>query len=232
MRKLMTLAITASALAVATPAQAANLVVNGNFESGNVGFTSGYTYSPGSNTAAGEYTVTANPNSWNGYFVMAGDHTTGSGLMLAANGSQTLGTVVWQSVPIAILSGTNYFFEAFVMNLYAASPPNLTFTVSLDGGAELVLDTLSVPITTGVWNGLSTSFASGGATTANLYLRNAQTAFSGNDFAIDDIFLDTQSIVNPSAVPEPATWAMMLLGFGLVGSAMRRRSATGVSATV
>lgn len=26
-----------------------------------------------------------------------------------------------------------------------------------------------------------------------------------------------------SAVPEPATWAMMLLGFGAVGSAMRRR---------
>jgi hypothetical protein len=24
-------------------------------------------------------------------------------------------------------------------------------------------------------------------------------------------------------VPEPATWAMMIMGFGLVGSAMRRR---------
>jgi len=29
---------------------------------------------------------------------------------------------------------------------------------------------------------------------------------------------------NPSAVPEPGTWAMMILGFGLVGVAMRRRS--------
>jgi len=26
------------------------------------------------------------------------------------------------------------------------------------------------------------------------------------------------------AVPEPATWAMMIAGFGLVGGAMRRRS--------
>eukprot|EP01041_Mallomonas_annulata_P030223 gene30223-52331_t len=25
------------------------------------------------------------------------------------------------------------------------------------------------------------------------------------------------------AVPEPATWAMMILGFGLVGSQVRRR---------
>ncbi len=33
-----------------------------------------------------------------------------------------------------------------------------------------------------------------------------------------------------TAVPEPATWGMMLLGFGLVGSAMRRRTATRVSA--
>ena len=33
----------------------------------------------------------------------------------------------------------------------------------------------------------------------------------------------------PNAVPEPATWAMMLVGFGMVGSAMRyRRRATKV----
>ena len=29
---------------------------------------------------------------------------------------------------------------------------------------------------------------------------------------------------NPAAVPEPATWAMMLLGFGAVGFSMRRRN--------
>jgi hypothetical protein len=27
-------------------------------------------------------------------------------------------------------------------------------------------------------------------------------------------------------VPEPATWAMMILGFGLIGGAMRRRIRT------
>lgn len=36
--------------------------------------------------------------------------------------------------------------------------------------------------------------------------------------------LDNVSLgVTPSAVPEPATWLMMLAGFGIVGSAMRRR---------
>ncbi|MBY0520051.1 MAG: PEPxxWA-CTERM sorting domain-containing protein, partial [Sphingomonas sp.] len=33
------------------------------------------------------------------------------------------------------------------------------------------------------------------------------------------------------AVPEPATWAMMIGGFGIVGGAMRRRSAKPTLAT-
>jgi hypothetical protein len=32
-------------------------------------------------------------------------------------------------------------------------------------------------------------------------------------------------LLRNGAVPEPATWAMLILGFGLVGSAMRRRTA-------
>jgi hypothetical protein len=32
-----------------------------------------------------------------------------------------------------------------------------------------------------------------------------------------------------TGVPEPAAWAMMLAGFGLVGSAMRRRSKVAVT---
>lgn len=35
-----------------------------------------------------------------------------------------------------------------------------------------------------------------------------------------------------SAVPEPATWGMMVAGFGIVGAALRRRTATRISATV
>ena len=31
------------------------------------------------------------------------------------------------------------------------------------------------------------------------------------------------SFADPNAVPEPGTWAMMLIGFGLVGYASRRR---------
>jgi hypothetical protein len=53
------------------------------------------------------------------------------------------------------------------------------------------------------------------STLAFLRVSNASTAFLGNDFALDDI-----SLVR---VPEPATWATMLVGFGSLGGLLRRR---------
>ena len=64
-----------------------------------------------------------------------------------------------------------------------------------------------------------------------------QSAFSfygvDNLGSIDEFRLDSSSINNGfaplgpvslgGAVPEPATWAMMIIGFGAVGSAMRSR---------
>jgi hypothetical protein len=58
-------------------------------------------------------------------------------------------------------------------------------------------------------------------------------AFSGTAFSIDFGGTANQTAYdnitfgskNPG-IPEPAAWAMMLAGFGLVGSAMRRRQAT------
>lgn len=45
------------------------------------------------------------------------------------------------------------------------------------------------------------------------------SAVSGTSFQpVIDPFPD------PNIIPEPATWAMMVLGFGLIGSTMRRRS--------
>lgn len=45
------------------------------------------------------------------------------------------------------------------------------------------------------------------------------TISSDVDFAIGDFFVGT------SVIPEPATWLTMITGFGLVGGALRRRTA-------
>lgn len=220
----------AAALLVASGAQAANLVTNGDFEAGNTGFTSDYTFTS-NGLPAKTYTVTGDPNDFNANFISVGDHTTGSGLMFVGNGGPDSGDIVWQSQAITIEAAQNYFFEAFLMNVYPSAPPLLTFTVSLDGGAEIVLGAPTIPSGFGAWNGLSTVFNSGGASQATLYLRNAQTESFGNDFALDDIYLGTTSIVNPGVggVPEPASWALMILGFAGLGARLRRRAVAAAS---
>jgi hypothetical protein len=63
------------------------------------------------------------------------------------------------------------------------------------------------------WSNRTVSFATtGGALT----FRAVGTSDSTGGY-LDDITIST------AAVPEPATWAMMILGFGLVGAGMRRR---------
>ena len=41
----------------------------------------------------------------------------------------------------------------------------------------------------------------------------------------------SSSLVAPGAVPEPATWTMMMLGFGIIGYGLRRRSKQAVAVT-
>lgn len=43
---------------------------------------------------------------------------------------------------------------------------------------------------------------------------------------LSDFTLAESRIIALSSVPEPATWAMMILGIGLAGTAMRRRHVT------
>jgi hypothetical protein len=62
----------------------------------------------------------------------------------------------------------------------------------------------------------------------NGLLQNFTYSLSGNGNNLDEVrFLvsNTSGGPNPTAigVPEPATWATMILGFGMIGSMMRRR---------
>lgn len=58
------------------------------------------------------------------------------------------------------------------------------------------------------------SFSLSGAGITNFTIAASGSRF---DFAIDNLVFNTTA----AAVPEPASWAMMLLGFGAIGGAMR-----------
>ena len=98
-----------------------NLVVNGDFESGNSGFTSGYVVGTGGSwgqlSAEGTYAITTDPHLVHSNFSSCSDvGTTAPGNMLVVNGATVPNTIVWQEV-ITVSPNMNYEFSAWVMSV-------------------------------------------------------------------------------------------------------------------
>ena len=168
----------------------ANLIVNGDFESGNTGFTSAYTYMV-SGLPEGVYFVGTNPNVWNpGAPVGCGDHTTGSGNMMLINGATVAGVNVWSSETVPVAPNTNYAFSIWIQSVSPLAPAILQFSIN----GTVLGNTVNASATTCSWQQFYTTWNSGSNTTAAISLVNNNTALSGNDFALDDISLAPVSV--------------------------------------
>jgi hypothetical protein len=206
----------AAALAVSIPAvaQADPIIQNPSFESGNVGFTSQYTYQTNL-VPPGTYFVDSGSQVHNPFWPQNVTAHTGSNFMIV-NGDQTPGVVVYDQGGIVVLPNTQYFFEAWVTALFPDNPAILTFSIN---GTNINAPLTILP-TVGLWQELFVGWNSGAATTADIRLLNANLAFTGNDFGLDDISLTTLS-----PIPEPLT--LSIFGAGLAGvagvAALRRR---------
>ncbi len=159
----------------------ANLIVNGDFSSGNTGFTSQYNYAS-NNTTEGQYFVGTNPQAWNASLSHCTDHTTGSGNMMMINGSPTPNVEVWKQT-ITVTPNTNYSFSTWIQALYPPNPAQLSF--SINGKDVGTLITASLPTCT--WSQFYTNWNSGSNSTATISIVNKNTIVLGNDFALDDI---------------------------------------------
>ncbi|MDR3680358.1 MAG: T9SS type A sorting domain-containing protein [Flavipsychrobacter sp.] len=165
-----------------------NLVTNGNFTAGNTGFTSAYTFVTNSATAlepAGYYAIVNNPHSDHPTGASFGDHTSGTGNMMAINGASSP-VNVW-SQTITVSANTNYAFSAWFSNWSSITTnlPLLQFTIN---GVALGTGSFSIPGAQGLWSQYYATWNSGsysGPVTINIF--DSQTAANGNDFAIDDI---------------------------------------------
>ncbi len=205
--------------AYATPI---NLIPNGDFSAGYTGFTSEYNAAPAGNTAALEYAVRANSLGWNPFFVDATDYS-GAGLMLVANGPDDSDAVVWGTT-FAVTPFTNYVFQGFGMNICCNDTypgPGKTEFAELSWYANGVLVTAFSVGAPGVWISGSGVWNSGPVSSITLELINTHIAFSGNDFAIDNLFFADQAAVE--AVPEPGTLSLTALALVAVAWRVRRR---------
>lgn len=158
-----------------------NLVVNGDFSSGNTGFTSQYNYA-NPNFTEGEYFVGTNPQAWNRSLSSCGDHTSGSGNMMLVNGSPAPDVNVWKET-IAVTPNTNYEFSTWLQALWPPNPAQLRFSINGKDIGNLI--TASLP--TCRLTQFFTTWNSGNNTTAIISIVNKNTAIQGNDFALDDI---------------------------------------------
>lgn len=194
---------------VSVPLGAQNLIVNGNFEAGNVGFSSDYTYDDTPPMSGyGYYAIDTDPKTWNSFWSSFGDHTSGNGKMFIADGADQADKTVWQQT-ITVTSGTPYIFSYWAASTYSTYPAKLRAYINdVQVGSDLQL-----PSTTGQWVQFSVVWNSGFATSATIRLVDVVTQRIGNDFVLDDISLQ--------AVPEPASaWTFLT---GLTAMLLRRR---------
>lgn len=117
----------------------------------------------------------------------------------------------------ALVDGTDFdgagiFTAANNPNLQG--PPGSTTTASRNGSGSVVRADFGS-------NGLE---AAGQTSATYIFRTNATNYNTGGTFTTQDGSVAQRANFAPAAaVPEPATWALMLLGFGVIGTSMRRR---------
>ncbi len=197
-----------------------NLVINGDFEAGNTGFSTDYRFSPGSIFDFHEYAITTNPRLVHNFATAYGDHTSGSGLMMAVNGPLSSSNLTVWAQTVAVELNTIYTFAAWVSS-WSSAPPELNALLdfSINGTS---LGTFRAPSPAGVWERFSASWDSDSNTAASIRIVVLNPGeFIANDFALDDISLSTAAPAE--VIPEPSTLTLLGIGtFGLLGYGWRR----------
>jgi choice-of-anchor C domain-containing protein len=206
----------AAVAAVALVPASANAAsfVNGSFEDGTLANPSFATVAGGNSTAINGWVVSGNSVDYIGSYWAAQQGS--RSIDLNGNGqggiAQTFDTVVGQLYNISFwLAGNTDGNPTTKSVQVGAGNVSSVFTFDTTG--------FSAPNNMG-WKNYNFQFTAGPGTSTTL-------SFASLDSGSFGASLDNVSV---SAVPEPATWAMMMLGIGFIGGAMRRRT-TARSAT-
>ena len=172
-----------------------NLVFNGDFELGNVGFTTDYIFSKGDIGGAQWYDVLNNPAQGRPRDINPPsytDHTSGKGLMMAANGAVSPNKVVWAQT-VDVVPGKSYDFSMWISSWYAGNPAKLDIQFNgVSIGAPVA------PSSVGPWAQFKTVWNSGASNQVVIKIIETGRADIGSDFALDDISLTLSKSAAPA----------------------------------
>lgn len=242
MSRLIVLLAGAALAATAVPAAAVNLIVNGGFETTTtgpgqfdyqtvaLGWTStGYNFifGPGTGDTTGSNGVYGNLSLWgtnNGGTDVFVDSPTG-GNFVAADGA--FGVAPVEQTLTGLIVGRQYAVEFD----WAAAQQ---FSFNGDTTEKWIVSLGSQSISTATYANPNHGFSGWMHEKIVFTAQNTSDVLSflavGTPDGLPPFSLLDGVSANAVAVPEAATWAMMIAGFGLVGFAARRRRATVVAA--
>lgn len=205
-------AFIAVAIGIVPAAASAQLVTNGGFESPVISNTCCNTAPP--DPLPGWTVTTGNVNVVNGMF----NGTSSPGPNLAYQGAQYL-DLVGQGGTGGISQALTLTPGALYNLMFAYSNNGFAPNESTSASASFMIDGLSgtVSHSTATPTSLNWQIFSGNFVATGPNILSFTNLTGGPN---EGILLDAVSV---TPVPEPATWAMMLLGFGAIGFAARRR---------
>ncbi len=159
-----------------------NLVVNGDFEQGNIGFNSAYTYVT-NYMAWGSYAITTNALwAWGENGQPLYGHG-GTGLYMLVDGATTPNFMAWQET-VPVTPNTYYAFSTQVASTGSSYDfALLQFSIN---GTQLG-PIFHSPNVLNTWQPFYEVWYSGNNTSATLTILNQNTTTYGNDFGLDDI---------------------------------------------
>ena len=157
------------------------LIINGDFESGNTGFNSDYTYATNL-WSTGNYWVGYNANIVHPNFNGLGHSSPGSSMFLVVNGSTIPNTVVWSGT-IIVDPGNIYELSLWVSALTPFSPAILEVFIN----GVLLPQIMQCPSQTNIWEEYTANWNSINDTIAIITIVNLNITSSGSDFGIDDM---------------------------------------------
>ncbi|MFO7613996.1 MAG: T9SS type A sorting domain-containing protein [Bacteroidales bacterium] len=164
-----------------------NLILNGSFELGVVGFSSDYVNNQTSIYNEGTYAVVNDAHAVHPNFFCNQDHTTGAGKMMCVNGAGVPNVRVWYHTLANVQPETKYEFSTWITSLFETNPALLQFSIN----GQLMGEPFQAYTSTCDWYQFFHIWDSGPNTQATISIVNQNTILSGNDFALDDISFAT-----------------------------------------